>query len=110
MSYSIAKDNGTIEVRTNNQARLMIYWWDLTDKEKSNFDYLESEEDKSVANFIRYKNWIYDVSEFMHVTKDSPFYGKWDGYSNDSYFSGTLVRFDPDDSDRVIMASYYAQG
>ena len=91
-----------IKIITNNKPRQLIYGYELTDKQKQDFDYIE---DIDSHDFVKYKNNIYDLSEFMRVeTIDS--LKDWHGYSSDSYFSGTLVKYI--DSDTVIMGRYYS--
>lgn len=89
-----------IKIMTNNKPRQLIYGYELTDKQKQDFDYIE---DIDSHYFVKYKNNIYDLSEFMRVENNDSLKG-WDGYSSDSYFSGTLVRYI--DSDTVIMGRY----
>ena len=90
-----------IKIMTNNKPRQLIYGYELTDKQKQDFDYIE---DIDSHDFVKYKNNIYDLSEFMRVENNSSLKG-WEGYSSDSYFSGTLVKYI--DSDTVIMGWYY---
>lgn len=88
-----------MKIITNNQPRLLLYGYELTDKERQDFDYLE---DIDSHSFLKYKGAIYDVSEFMIV--DNDYLKGWDGYSSDSYFSGILIKYI--DSDHVIVARY----
>ena len=91
-----------IKIITNNKPRQLIYGCELTDKQKQDFDYIE---DIDSQYFVKYKNNIYDLSEFMRIeTIDS--LKDWHGYISDSYFSGTLVKYIDDDS--VIMGWYYS--
>lgn len=91
-----------MQIITNNIPRQLIYGYELSDKEKSNFDYLD---DIDSHNFIKYKGFIYDVNEFMS-TYNMDSLKDWDGYSSDSYFSGVLIKII--DSDYVLMARYYS--
>lgn len=91
-----------MKIITNNQPRQLIYGYELTDKEKRDFDYLD---DTDNHNFIKYKGFIYDVSEFMRVNSDDSLKG-WDGYTSESYFSGVLIKII--DSDTAIMGRYYS--
>ena len=89
-----------IKIITNNKPRQLIYGYELTDKQKQDFDYIE---DIDSHDFVKYKNNIYDLSEFMRIeTIDS--LKDWHSYSSDSSFSGTLVKYL--DSDTVIMGWY----
>ena len=90
----------TLSIQTNNQERPVIDWHDLTPKQQSEFNYASAEE----SQFVIYKNWVYDIAEFMAVRE----YGEltpWHGYSSDSFFSGVLIQF-ISDCDTVIMGSY----
>ena len=49
---------------TNNKPRQLIYGYELTDKQKQDFDYID---DIDSHDFVKYKNNIYDLSEFMRV-------------------------------------------
>ena len=90
-----------IKIMTNNKPRPLVYGYELTDKQKQDFDYIE---DIDSHDFVKYKNNIYDLSEFMRVENNDSL-KDWEGYSSDSYFSGTLVKYIDDDS--VIMGWYY---
>ncbi len=95
----------TLNIQTNNQERPVIDWHDLTPKQQSEFDYASAEE----SQFVIYKNWPYDVAEFMAIRQDvrSPDneLSAWDGYSSDSFFSGVLIKF-ISGCDTVIMGRY----
>lgn len=90
-----------MKIITNNVPRNMIYGYELTDKQKQDFDYIY---DIDSHDFVKYKNNIYDLSEFMRIENNDSL-KDWHGYSSDSFFSGTLVKYI--DSDTVIMGWYY---
>ena len=90
-----------IKIMTNNKPRQLIYGYELTDKQKQDFDYIG---DIESHDFVKYKNNIYDLSEFMIIENNDNLKG-WDGYSSDSYFSGTLIKYIDDDT--VIIGCYY---
>ncbi len=92
---------------TNNQSRELIDWADLTDKEKKEFDYLDTLERQDNASFFRYKDNVYDIGEFERVTGHKAFAG-WDGCTFQTYSSGVLVKYDVDDNNRVIVAYFYS--
>ena len=93
-----------IKIKTNNVPRAILNWFDLSKKEQKEFDWME-EADKESASFVRYKGWVYSLSEFMRVENDHNLKG-WDGYSSNSFFSGILVKFIKDDYDHVIVGTY----
>ena len=86
-----------MKIITNNVPRNMIYGYELTDKQKQDFDYLE---DIDSHDFVKYKGMVFDVSEFMITELEG-----WDGVSGGSYFHGYLIKIV--DSDTVIMGAYY---
>lgn len=86
-----------MKIITNNVPRNMIYGYELTDKQKQDFDYIA---DIDSHDFVKYKGMVFDVSEFMITDLDG-----WDGVSGQSYFHGYLIKIV--DSDSVIMGSYY---
>lgn len=95
-----------LTIKTNNKPRFLVYGYELTEKEKSEFDWMEKEE-LETAEFFRYKNRVYAVSEFLRVPEDSESFKGWDGYSSDSFFSGVIVKF-CDDCESVIIGTYFS--
>lgn len=105
----------TLTIRTNNAPRDVVYFWELTTKEQAEFDYLDTEDAQSSASFFRYKGNVYDLGEFMRCPtsdasnpqmRDAGFH-TWDGYSNDSFFSGIVVRY-VQDNERVIVGQFFS--
>jgi len=93
----------SIEIITNNHPRQLIYGYELTEKEKEDFDYLE---DIEIHDFFRYKGQVYDPSEFMGIEHNlDPEFSKWEGYSSDSYFSGIVLKYTKD-MESVIVGRY----
>jgi hypothetical protein len=102
----------TLTVRTNNQERLILDAYELTDKERLEFDYLDweaIEKGEDSASFIRYRGTTYDLGEFMTTSTLSEFnpLRKWDGYLSDSFFSGIVVRYSKD-MDHVTVGMFLA--
>lgn len=91
-----------MKVVTNNQPRDVLYWHELSEKERADFDYLDSEDQQSQASFFRYRGEVYDLGEFMGGAEKP-----WHGVHTDSYFSAILVRY-VDDNERVIVARAYS--
>lgn len=90
---------------TNNHARPLIDAYELTEAERKEFDYLDwdaIDEGEDSASFFRYKGRLYELGEFMR-TNDNGDFKEWDGYSSDSFFSGTLVRY----SDDCVVVGWY---
>ena len=93
-----------VKIITNNQYRTLLYGNELTEKEVKQFDYLE---DVMGGNFFRYLGTAYDLGEFMSLHNSDDFKG-WDGYSGDTFFSGILVEYDGEDTDRIKVGRYYS--
>lgn len=86
-----------MKITTNHQYRPILSWFELTDKEKN--EYRDAYDDVEESGFFRYRNWCYDLNDFMAKTRfnnlDPDLHG-WDGYKNDSFFSSVLVAFSDD--------------
>lgn len=84
-------------IKTNHHFRPLLYWHDLNDAEQA-----EHEDDYGAvrhARFFRYRNWLYDLNDFLYVGQEHSLYG-WDGYKNESFFSSVVFKYS-DDYDAV---------
>jgi hypothetical protein len=93
-----------LEITTNNVPRDILDSYELTAKEREEFDYLDwdkLERGEDSASFVRYKRWVYHLGDIML----SPIPG-WDGIAHDSFFSGVLFRY-VDNGERIVCATYY---
>lgn len=107
----------TVRITTNNVPRLLIDSYQLTAKEREEFDYIDwqgVEEGRESATFFRYRGRLYDLGEFQYTGSDhrpagnGDTFAGWDGYQSDSFFSGIVVRYVKDDTDYVVVGTYYA--
>lgn len=93
-----------MKITTNNVPRPVIYGWELSKKERKEFDYWTDEEIEQ-QHFFRYRGDIYPLSDFMRIDENQvalrPLKG-WDGYMSDSYFSAVVVRY-CDDYENVVV-------
>lgn len=87
-----------MKIITNNHYRPVLYWHDLTTKEQEELK--DSYDTVQESSFFRFKNYVYDLCEFLRVNDslngqgtDHDLYG-WDGYKNESFFSSVLVKYD----------------
>ena len=98
-------------VKTNNVPRDIIDAWELTLREREEFDYLDWEKieaGEDSASFFRYRGELYDLGEFERWDNpNSPTRAGWDGFTADTYFSGIVVRY-VDECERVVVGTYYA--
>ena len=54
-----------------------------------------------------YRGHRYFISEFMRVSAQAPDpMHNWDGYLSDSYFSGILIKYNPENTDEYKVALY----
>lgn len=93
------------KVITNNTPRDVLYWYELTDAERKEFDYLDTETRQSDATFFRYRGVTYDLGEFMRVPNYVADLATWDGYASDSFYSGVVVKY-VEHFERVIVGTY----
>lgn len=101
----------SIKVTTNMVPRDIIEAWELTPKERKEFDTLNwkgIEEGTDSAQFFRYKGELYYLNDFQVVGTTLKFAG-WEGYMSDTFFSGILIKY-VDDYERVIVGCYYVKG
>jgi hypothetical protein len=89
----------------NNIPRDIISGYELSKSERDNFDYYHFKDELDCASFFRYKGNVYDLGEFMRC--DSHFGGKFDGYTNDTFFSGILVKY-CNDNEQVKVYTFYS--
>ena len=82
-----------MKVRTNNVPRDIIQGYDLTKKEREEFDYLDWTDECGVCgdgfyhSFFRFKGQVYDLHEACHYPEKG-----WDAMYNDTAFSATVIR------------------
>lgn len=99
-----------MEIRTNNHWRPLIYGYELSAKERAEFDYIDADE-ISTHDFFRYRGIVYDPSDFMAIREVVPHpqregWEHWHGYISDSYFSGILIRYS-EDFESIQVATFY---
>ncbi len=102
-----------LTVKTNHVPRPVIYWYELTETEQKEFDYLDSDEKRDSASFFRYKGYVYDLGEFsyidhcLHMPQCFSDLKNWQGYLSDSYFSGIVIKY-CQDYEYVIAGTYFS--
>ena len=99
-----------MEIITDHKWRNLLFGYELTERERKEFDYLDDDE-LLVHSFFRYRRRVYDVAEFIRVSPPvAPHpqrqgWENWHGYVSDSFFSGVLVRLS-DDGEQYQAATY----
>lgn len=72
-------------IKTNGHYREVIGGYELTEKERKEFDYIT---DFDVGSFVRYKGELYDLNDIERSNIEG-----WDGMVTDTFFSGILFKF-----------------
>lgn len=90
-----------MEIKTNNQWRVFLDWYDLPEKAKRVFDYADTD-----GSFLKYKGNYYSLEDFMRIENNSDLQG-WHGYSSDTYFSGVLIRLS-NDGEQYQIGTYFS--
>lgn len=101
------RESMALKIITNNVPRDLIDAGEATAAERQELDYLpwdKIDAGESSASLFRYRGRVFDLSEFRALLAND--LAGWDGAAADSYFSGTLVRFVPNDPDVVIVGRY----
>ena len=94
-----------MEIRTNNIPRDLIEEYQLSEKEREEFDYLDwaaIDDGRDSATFFKYKGRLYDLGEFVRTPESLK---PWDGMAGDSAFSGVLIRLV---DDQIIVGQYFS--
>ena len=94
----------TIRIITDHKWKDFIYGYELTEKERKEFDWMDPEEFDS-SNFIRYRKCVYSLNDFMRIEPNSPLPKNWHGYISDSFFSGVLIEIS-DDGEQYRIGLY----
>lgn len=100
-----------MKIITNNIPRFTIDAYELSEKERKEFDYLNWEaigKGEDSATFFRYKGQVYDLGEFMHVDYPDGELKGWHGISSQSAFHAIIVKFPDNDMDSVIVGQYFS--
>ena len=99
-------------ITTNGIPRAIVYGFELSKKEKKEFDWMKDEELEG-ACFFRYRRQCYALNEFVRIVPQGkegyPFCHHdhcgtlkgWDGILTDSFFSAIVVKYA--DDERVIV-------
>ncbi len=92
-------------VTTRTEDCEKIYWYDLTEKEKLELDYYETEEEQKDFAGFRFIDWIFDLSDFMKVQKDGELSKLgYHGHKGLGYYSGIAIKIS--DCGDGVTASY----
>ena len=101
-----------MKVYTNYHRRDILYFCDLdADQQaaaRSDYDWHDTLEDD--AEFFIYKSHVYILDDFMRLDhrNEPDIFQEWDGYLNDSFFSGIVIKWAPDWSgESIAVGTFY---
>lgn len=99
-----------VKTVTNNQPRPVLYGFELTKKEQSEFDYLNFNDDESgaFATFFRYKGNVYHIGDSMVVEPMNSLCKGWQGYFGESYFSAVVFKYADNNCESVIVGQVFS--
>lgn len=88
-----------MKIITNNKPRQLVYGYELTEKEKQDFDWLN---DIDSEQFVQYQGMIIHIGEFMRLSGDcQESKAGWNGVYGLNAFCGVLVKLL--DNGRVVV-------
>lgn len=91
-------------LRCNNQWRPILGWHELTEKERGEFDWIESESADEYS-FFRYRGQVHCLSEYLAAHDDIKALG-FDGFHTATAFSAYVVKLS-DDNESVKVGYVY---
>jgi hypothetical protein len=100
-----------VEIKTDNKPREIIQAYELSEKDRKNFDYLDwaaIEHGQGSAEFIRYKGELYDLGDVEIAAE--PFRAQgWQYMVTQTFFSGVLFKWVQEDNYdwMVVCGRYY---
>lgn len=97
-----------VTIRGNDTPRDTLYWYELTEQEQKEFDYLTEQDAQEYATFFRYRDNVYHLGDIMRVESYAPEYLQgFDGFNSDTFFGGIGIRY-TEDSERVLVYTLYS--
>jgi hypothetical protein len=104
-----------VTIKSDRKWRNLLYGYELPKKQRKEFDYIKSDEEFETRNFAKYHGQYYDINEFqvLPIIGDAsgkhvvyPEFRGWDGYMNDTYSSGVLIKLSSDGEQYKIGRFY----
>jgi len=100
-----------MKIITNNQPRFTLDAYELSEKERKEFDYLNWEaidKGEDSATFFRYKGQLYGLGEFMRIDDSTGELNGWHGVCSGSAFHGIIIKFPDNNMDSVVVGQYFS--
>ena len=91
-----------LTIKTDNKWKPFRYRYEVPPSVlEDDFDYLD--EDEGFDHFFEYRGNWYHLSDFMIIERNAPReMRKWDGYLNDTFFSGVVIKVSPDGEEYMV--------
>lgn len=112
-AYAGQNSDNVVYLHTNYQERDLLAYYELTDRERKEVDYITNEQSADIAyeqRFFRYLGSIYDTNDGYERTDKFPLSAsfaflaqQWHGIQTDSAFSATVIKYADDDYNRIIV-------
>ena len=101
-----------LDIITDNKWKFFQYSDEVPKKVLQDYDHLDKEE--NLDGWFKYRKRWYHQSDFLSLHNkvhcpESPFPKKWDGYLNDSAFSGVLIKLS-DDGEMYQVGTFISMG
>lgn len=100
-----------LTVKTNHKPRPKLRWDELTDDERAELDYVDTDDKRDEWEGFRYRGSVYDLGDGFELAPDSIKAHGFDGWQTQSYFDGIAVQyFDKDGEyryDDVVVAHVF---
>jgi hypothetical protein len=94
-----------IQIIGNGHSIPLISGWELSGKEKKEFDWMKAVENEWA--FFRYRGQVYSLEEFSRPDKNAADWLKsFDGYLSESFFSGVAIKLGDKDGDTDFVRAY----
>ena len=99
-----------MKIKTNNQWRELLNWYDLTDAQQADFDYNGADE----GSYFMYKGRVHALADYTMFnsvwstpTVEGDILHGWHASAMQTAWSGTVIKVS-DCGDAVIVGYYYS--
>lgn len=91
-------------VASDGKFKPFLYDYEVPKKVLARYDWLD--DDAKADGWVKYKNEYMHLSDFMRLPGASGMSRDWNGYSSDSFFSGTVIKM-TDDGEEYKIGRYH---
>ena len=80
-----------LNIVTNGHARHFLYWDELSERDRTNFDYLTTDDERQSEMFFKYRGTVYALGEFQVTSGEIADMG-YSGVLGMSYFDAIAIK------------------